>query len=110
MSSWDMLSSMMMSAPASTASRTMSSVSHSTSTLSTKGADARAHSMARATPPAASMWLSLSSTPSDRPKRCIEPPPRRTASRSNRRMPGVVLRVQTRRVPVPASPASTLAV
>lgn len=36
--SWLMLSSMMMSAPASTASRTMSSVSVSTSILRTKGA------------------------------------------------------------------------
>ena len=61
-----MLSSMMMSAPASTASRTMSRVSTSTSTLRTNGACLRAASMASRTPPAASMWLSFSSTPSDR--------------------------------------------
>ena len=66
MSSWVMLSSMMMSAPASTASRTISRFSHSTSTVAVKDACARAISIARATPPAASMWLSLSMTAVER--------------------------------------------
>ena len=64
--SCSMLSSMMMSAPASTASRTSSSVSHSTSTLRTNGMWARAAATAAVMEPAASMWLSLSITPSDR--------------------------------------------
>ena len=66
MASWSMLSSMMMSALAAIASSTCVNVSHSTSISRTNGAWARAASMASRTPPAAAMWLSFSSTPSER--------------------------------------------
>jgi len=59
-----MLSSITMSAPASRASRTCSSVSVSTSILSVCGASSRARSTAARMLPAARMWLSLISTPS----------------------------------------------
>ena len=54
-------------------------------------------------PPATAMWLSLISTASSRPKRWLKPPPQRTAYFCRARSPGVVLRVQTRRVLVPFS-------
>ena len=54
-------------------------------------------------PPAKSMWLSLSSIMSKSPMRWFIPPPIFTASFSSIRIPGVVLRVSSTRVLVPAS-------
>ncbi|MNX78257.1 hypothetical protein D3C86_1098360 [compost metagenome] len=62
-----MLSSMMMSAPAASASRTMSSDSVSTSIRVVIGAPARARRTASAIDPAISMWLSLIMMASARP-------------------------------------------
>ena len=53
-------------------------------------------------PPATAMWLSLIRMASSRPKRWLKPPPQRTAYFSSARSPGVVLRVQQKRVRVPA--------
>src|SRR5882672_11489577 len=89
-SSGDMLSSRMISAPASSASCSCSTVSTSTSI----GIRARrARSIAAVTPPAAATWLSLIRIASHRPWRWLCPPPARTAARSRNRSPGVVLRV-----------------
>ena len=53
----------------------------------------------------AARWLSLMSTMSNRPRRWFRPPPHATAYFSNRRQPGVVLRVSRicARVPLMAS-------
>ena len=61
-----MLSSIIMSAPASTASRTISRFSTSTSIFLTNGAYSLAIVTASLTPPAAPIWLSLSNIPSER--------------------------------------------
>src|SRR5690606_1452499 len=106
-SSSGMLSSMMMSAPASRASSTWASVSVSTSTVIVWGIAARARATAARMPPAALMWLSLIMTASDRPNRWLCPPPIRTAYFSRKRWPGVVLRVSTIRTPGKSRTAST---
>ena len=97
-----MLSSRTRSAPASSTSRTCSTVSHSTST-GTPGKRSRTAAKAAATPPAATTWLSLTSAASDSDMRWLTPPPQRTACFSSARRPGVVLRVSRMRAPVPAT-------
>src|SRR5215211_9008392 len=78
MVSRSMLSSSSRSQPRSRASATWSRVSTSTSRGS-PGPAARAASTARRRPPAAWMWLSLTSRASYRPMRWLAPPPQRTA-------------------------------
>jgi len=89
-----MLSSRMMSAPASAASDASATVWASTST-GRPGEAARAFATACAIPPARRMWLSLIRIRSNNPKRWLLPPPTRTAYFSRSRRLGVVLRVSS---------------
>ena len=84
---------------------TWSRRSHSTCTVRA-GQSARARATASVIPNRA-MWLSLSSTQSDRLPRWLAPPPARTAAFSRLRSPGVVLRVSQMRAGPPAAAAST---
>ena len=66
--------------------------------------------MAFTMPPAKSTWLSFSRIISKSPMRWLQPPPIFTACFSSIRMPGVVLRVSSTRVPVPFSRCTYLSV
>ena len=98
----DMLSHSRKSRPAATASTASATVVTSTWT-GTSGKASRTRWYAAATPPAASLWLSLTIATSYRPIRLLVPPPARTAYFSRIRRPGVVLRVSSTMAPVPAS-------
>src|SRR4051812_2236096 len=97
------LSSRSMSAPAASASSICSGVLTSASTFSSGCAARRALRTASPMPPAAAAWSSLTNIPSKSAPRWLVPPPARTAAFSNSRIPGVVLRVSSNRVRVPAS-------
>ena len=101
------LSSMMISAPASTASLTCSRFSTSISILRTNGAYAFAICTAFVTLPAAPIWLSLRRTPSERLYLWLHPPPTLTAYFSNTRQFGVVLRVSRRVTLLPSRSLET---
>ena len=97
----DMLSTRTRSAPAARASSSWSRSSTSTSTRQAPGRPAarRAASTAGPTPPRAAMWLSFTSTASERLMRWFAPPPQRTAYFSTARSPGRVLRVSLTTAP-----------
>ncbi len=101
-SSRGILSSMIMSAPASSASRAPSKLVTSTSILMPAGTLALARRTASPTPPTIAMWLSLMRTISDRLILWLTPPPCWTAYFSRARRTGVVFRVSRTRVFVPS--------
>src|SRR6266851_2316555 len=97
------LSSRSRSAPAASASSICSGVLTSASTRRRGEAAALARRTASPTPPAAAAWLSFTRIPSNSAPRWFPPPPARTAAFSSARIPGLVLRVSSRRVRVPRS-------
>ena len=106
----DILSSMMMSALASRASLTSSKLVASTSICMPGATLERTCSTALAIEPAILIWLSFIMAMSYRPMRWFTAPPSCTAILSVTLMPGAVLRVSSRRVCVPRSSATYLAV
>src|SRR5438477_6318051 len=97
------LSSSKRSAPAASASSICSFVLTSASTRRNGEAAAFARRTASPIPPEAAAWLSFTRIPSNSALRWFVPPPARTADFSSSRIPGVVLRVSSRRVRVPCS-------
>ncbi len=103
MSSLDILSRRMRSAPAANASRNSFRLPTSTSTRQRCPALAFARVTASVSEPTAAMWLSLMRIPSESPIRWLNAPPVLTAYFSRRRKPGVVFRVSRILAVVPST-------